>query len=99
VGELFAAGHSVEELEALYGVKTATIVSHLYRYLQAGGPVDAGRVIGASGLLPEMQQRVLAAFDEHGPERLGPVFDALGGTVSYDELHVLRVFYVAGLRD
>jgi len=95
VGELFAAGHSVEELEALYSVKTATIVSHLHRYLQAGHPVDAGRVIGASGLLPETQQQVLAAFDEHGPERLGPVFEALGGAVSYDELHVMRLYYVA----
>jgi len=99
VGELFAAGHSVEDLEALYGVKTATIVSHLYRYLQAGGPVDAGRVLGASGLDPETQERVLAVFAEHGPERLNPIFEALGGTVSYDELHVLRVYYVAGSRD
>jgi hypothetical protein len=42
---------------------------------------------------------VLACFASLGPDYLRPVFDALDGAVPYDELHVLRLLYVAGQSD
>jgi ATP-dependent DNA helicase RecQ len=33
----------------------------------------------------------LAAFAEHGPDYLRPIFDALEGAVSFEELHILRL--------
>jgi ATP-dependent DNA helicase RecQ len=47
-------------------------------------------VLALSGLSANI--RVLDTFAEHGPERLRPIFDALEGAVSYDELHILRVY-------
>ena len=49
-------------------------------------------MLAVSGPPPETRARALAAFAEHGATWLSPIFDALEGTVSYDELHILRVY-------
>jgi ATP-dependent DNA helicase RecQ len=92
VGAAFAAGMAPTELQARYGVLQSTIVNHLYRYLQAGYAVDPERVLALSGLTAETRSRALEALAEHGPERLRPIFDALEGAVSWEELHILRVY-------
>ncbi len=94
VGELFADGRSISEIQAIYGVQRGTIVSHLTTYQRAGGEVDAERVLHASTLTPDEQQRVLARLAELGPEALRPVFDALEGTIPWDELHLMRLYFV-----
>ena len=38
---------------------------------------------------------LVALFDELGAEALAPVFQALDGAISFDELHVMRVAYFA----
>ncbi len=95
VGELFAAGYSIQQLQAQYGVQRSTILGHLSRFQQQGGAVDSERVRAASTLTAEQQDRVLALFDELGAEALAPVFQALDGAISFDELHVMRVAYFA----
>ena len=102
VGEFFAAGQSVAELQQMYGVTRGTIINHLAQYAQTGGPVDSERVLAASSLAPADQARVFAAFAEDGPERLAPIHEALGGTIDYDELHLLRLAWLGrgtGIRD
>ena len=94
VGELFAAGHSVAELQDVYGVKRGTIINHLTTYLRAGGEMDAQRVRAASTLSPAQQEQVLAVLDELGADALRPVFDAFDGIISYDELHIMRLYYL-----
>jgi ATP-dependent DNA helicase RecQ len=96
VGELFAAGYSIQQLQAQYGVQRSTILGHLSRFQQQGGAVDSQRVRAASTLTPEQQAQVLALFDELGADALAPVFQALNGTISFDELHVMRVVHLAG---
>lgn len=93
VGEFFAAGHSVADLQQMYGVTLGTIVSHLAQYAQAGGLVDGERVLAACALTPADRERVFAAIAEHGPERLAPIHEALGGTIDYAELHLLRLVW------
>ena len=46
-----------------------------------------------SELTEDEEQYVIAAFDEFSAEYLWPVFDALDGWVSYDELHFWRWVY------
>jgi ATP-dependent DNA helicase RecQ len=94
VGEAFAAGQTVEQLMALYNVKQSTIAAHLGRYVQSGGALDPARILALSKLTEEDRARVLKLMSELGPERLSPIFEALGGAVSYDELHVMRVYYL-----
>jgi ATP-dependent DNA helicase RecQ len=93
VGEAFAAGQTIEQLMALYDVKQSTIAAHLSQYVRSGGTLDAGRILALSKLTQEEQARVLEMMSELGPERLSPIFEALGGAVSYEELHVMRTYY------
>jgi ATP-dependent DNA helicase RecQ len=94
VGERFVAGLPMTDLQALYGVKERTIVSHLYVYLRAGGRLPAERVLELSTVGPVERQRALAVMAEMGTAYLRPIYDALEGTVSFDELAILRLYYL-----
>ncbi len=95
VGELFEAGSSIGDLQALFGVQRGTIFTHLADYQRAGGEVDGERVLLASTLSPADQQRVLFQLAELGPGSLRLVFDALGGTIAWEELHLMRLYYLS----
>jgi ATP-dependent DNA helicase RecQ len=99
VGGLFAGGRSVAELQALYGVTRGTIIEHLTAYVHAGHTIDGTRLQGVSNLSPARQAEVLSTIAEHGPDTLRPVFDALAGTVPWDELRLLRLIYLTGAAD
>src|SRR5205809_431920 len=92
VGEAFVAGQSLDELAARFAVKRGTILQNLQHYGDAGHRLDADRVMRCSTLSPKGRERVLAVFSQLGHEALGPVQDALGGSVPYEELHLLRLY-------
>ena len=91
VGRLFAAGYSVAEIQAMFGVTRGTVVQHLARCVWSGQRFAPERIRVISALPPENQTRVLAAFAAHGTERLKPIFEALGEAIPYDELHIMRM--------
>ena len=91
VGRLFAAGHSVAEIGAMFGVTRGTVVQHLARCVWSGQRFAPERIRELSALTPEDQARVLAEFTTHGTERLKPIFEALEETIPYDELHIMRM--------
>jgi len=95
VGKLFAAGKSLEDIAGQFGIKRGTVLKHLTTWHQAGNPLDAIRLLQASRVAEADRQRVFALFDELGCDRLGPVHEALGGSVAYDELHLLRLCRVS----
>jgi ATP-dependent DNA helicase RecQ len=95
IGELYAKGQSLAELQALYGIKRSTVVNHLRDYQQNGGVVDAARLQGECTLPAEAQARVFQQFAELGSERLTPVYEALQGGVDYEDLHLLRLVWQA----
>ncbi len=94
VGQSFQAGGSIRELARELGVKRRTIMDHLLRFVRAGNEIPPGDILEQSSLPAGQQARVLAAFEELGPEYLRPVFEALNETVSFDELHTLRLYYL-----
>ena len=93
VGERFQAGESIAELMQVYGIKRSTIIAHLSKYVQARNPLPVERLYAESSLSDEIKDRVLETFDELGPDYLNPVFDAFNETISYEELHLIRVIY------
>ncbi len=88
---LYNAGKSLVEIAESYGVQPATIVNHLWKAALAGQRLAEADLLAASSLTPPDQQRVIDAFQEHGSDFLRPVYDALGETVEYDELHLIRL--------
>lgn len=96
VGEAYNAGQDIEAIAAAMGVQPRTIIGHLWKYVQQGNALQhAGSLLESSALSEAEQARVLACFTEFGPEYLRPVYEALGETISYDELHLLRLAFVA----
>jgi ATP-dependent DNA helicase RecQ len=92
VGSAFADGAAMEQLIAQYDIKESTVVQHLSRYVWAGGKLDAARIRALSKLSEQQQEQVLAVMAELGLERLTPVFAALDGAISYEELHLMRLY-------
>ena len=98
VGEQFAAGRSVADLQAIYGVTKNTIVNHLLRCVRAGRVFPPERIRELSTLSAADQERVFGILGDLGPDYLSPLFQALDGTVSYDELHIMRLVYLCAQR-
>jgi len=92
---LFNEGHSVPELAAQFGVKERTILGHLWTAVREKRPLRADSLLELSQLSPADQQRALAAFAELGADFLRPVYEALEESISYDELHLLRLVAAA----
>lgn len=94
IGEEYNSGKSIKELIIELNVKPRTIIDHLYKCIMDGFKLRYDNVLTISGVSPEKQTSALKIFGKLGAERLRPVFDALNEEVSYDELHILRLFYL-----
>lgn len=93
--EAYNQGHTIAEIATDLGIKAGTVLEHLWKGVQAGRPLHPDRILAASQLSPELQQRILAAFNERGTDYLRPVFEAMEEQVGYDELKILRLYLVA----
>jgi ATP-dependent DNA helicase RecQ len=95
VSEAYNSGETLQGLMERYHVTVSTILDHLARYLAAGNKLRNGEDLQAlTAVTPEQQQAAFAAFGELSPTFLKPVFDKLGGVLSYDDLKILRMLYM-----
>ena len=94
VGRLYHEGYSVSDIAERFHVKPATVLNNLFRFFQEGNRISSGRVIEECSLSSDLQQKALQAFDSQGYQFLKPVFDVLEGEISYDDLHVLRLYHL-----
>ena len=92
IGQLFAAGQSLEQVARHFDILPETVIQHLCRFHEAGGTLDPERLLAASRLPGPERARVLSAFERLGHERLAPVYEALSRAVPYQELHLLRLY-------
>ncbi len=95
VATLYNAGRSIDDVAALYGIKPGTVLDHLWKYAGSGQPLRRDGLLNLCQLSPQAQQQVLDTFAELGPNYLRPIFDALNGAVSYDDLKILRLVYIS----
>ncbi len=95
VAEAFNAGETIQSLMERYRVTAGTIIDHLARYLAAGNSLHNGADLESlTAASPEQRQAASAAFDEFGATFLKPVYDRLNGTLTYDDLKILRLLYL-----
>lgn len=95
IGEAFNDGESIQSLMSRYNVKLTTIVDHLSRYAADGHKLRSDdALLSPLSASPDQQAAALAAFDELGTDLLKPVFDKLEGQVNYEDLRILRLYYV-----
>ncbi|MGE5465057.1 MAG: DNA helicase RecQ [Syntrophothermus sp.] len=95
VAEAFNEGVTVKQLMDRHQVTQATILEHLTKYALAGNPIRNHEVLNElAPVAPEQKLAAFAAFEALGSLYLKPVFEKLSGTLSYDDLKVLRLLYL-----
>ncbi len=87
----YDGGKSITDIAEIYGVKPRTVIGHLWKAVQSGRKLSRNNVLALSELTDQDQRRAMDAFSRHGLDFLTPVFQDLGETVSYDELHLIRL--------
>lgn len=93
-GEAYNRGRPLRDLIAEYGIKLSTALNYLYKFHQEGNQLRADGLLTLSELSEEERRKVLDVFNRLGTQRLRPVFDALNGEIGYEELHLMRLFYL-----
>ena len=92
--DIFSSGKSPDEVARIRRINSSTVLQHLAEVIATGKPCDPRRFYTA-----DEQARMEAAFATHGLERLGPVKESLGETITYGQLHVCRAMIQARLRE
>ncbi len=91
----FNDGKSIAALAQQFNLKPNTIVEHLYKYVSQGRALREEGLLEHSRLDSAERGNVLEAFEKLGADYLRPVFDAMQQKVSYDELHLLRTYFLS----
>ncbi|MBI9050842.1 MAG: DNA helicase RecQ [Anaerolineaceae bacterium] len=95
VGEAYNAGDSIQQLMERHHVKMGTIINHLEKYAVAGNSLrNSDEFRSLTNTSPEEQQAAIQAFDQLGTALLKPVFEKLGGKLTYDDLRISRLIYL-----
>lgn len=95
MGEAYNRGENIEALQKEYQVKRSTILNHLYRYMDEGHSLRRSEeLLSCSSLTSQIQKNVFKMFDQLGCDALKPVYEAMNQQVTYDELYLLRVYYL-----
>ena len=94
VGEIFNSGRSMQEVMDIFNIKQTTVIDHLFKYVMEGFTLRGDEIFTLTNLTADGKIAVLKAFDQCGSEYLKPAFDALNGAVSYDDLKILRLYYL-----
>jgi len=95
IGEAYESGRSIQEIMTELNIKLTTVLDHLYKYLQEGNPLKADELLSLSSIPASKVTPIMEAFKKYGPERLKPVFDTLNGEFGYDELKIVRLYYLS----
>ena len=95
IGEAFNSGQSVKNIMAKFSIKQITILDHLFKYLQEGYSLRFDEFFALSTIQPDQKSLVLETFNRLGAELLRPAFNALNKEISYDDLKILRLYYLS----
>ena len=82
--ELFRGGAAVVDVAHQTGLARSTVGDYLSQFILDERPESLDPWVP-----PEVYTQVADAADWHGTERLKPIFDALGGAVSYDDIRAV----------
>jgi ATP-dependent DNA helicase RecQ len=81
--ELFTQGKTTEEVEAATGRTRSTVAQYLVDFIEREGACDPEPWLTAAEY-----ERIRAAVDSVGAERLKPIYDALEGTIDYEQIRI-----------
>ncbi|MFU8893250.1 MAG: DNA helicase RecQ [Luteolibacter sp.] len=85
--ECFEAGKSIAAIADERGLAENTIESHIAQAIEAGREVDLSRIC-----TDDEQREIRAALEDYQEAALKPVFEHLGGRISYGKLRIMRAW-------
>jgi len=94
VGEAYNSCHTFNELQNKLGIRRNTIISHLTTYVIEGNRIKTDLLHNLIDFDEQKQSESFTAFNQLETNYLKPVFDKLNGTISYDDLRVLKICYL-----
>lgn len=94
-GEKFNSGMTIADIIQETKYKQSTILKHLLDFVEENELKNPDRLLEGSFLSEDEIEKAVKAFKELGADRLKPVYETLKEKVSYDELHLLRIYYLA----
>lgn len=95
IGQGFNSGKTIGGLAREFSIKEKRVLEYLFSYYRQGNPLRAEGFLPLITLSGDQLGRVMNAFEELGPDLLRPVFDALMGEVGYEDLKILRLYYLS----
>ncbi|MFH1194962.1 MAG: DNA helicase RecQ [bacterium] len=93
VSEAYNAGSSIDQLSIDYNVKSATIINHIFRYVQEGNAVRLDGLFEKISIPTELQAQVFDEFSKTESLALSGIHEKFNGEISYEDLHLLRLAY------
>jgi ATP-dependent DNA helicase RecQ len=94
VTEMYLQGESPEGIAQSLNIQWNSVMFYLWQSVLEGVKLDSPTLLAQSRLSVDERKAVFRAFAKQGTERLQPVYEALQETVPYEELHILRLYYV-----
>lgn len=95
VGDGYRDGKSISHLAEQFGVKPATILVNLKKYVEDGNRIEPEGLLAASELSERKKDEVFASMEKHGSAILKPVYEDLKKSVDYGELRILQLAFDA----
>lgn len=83
----FRAGETLDQIAGARDLTISTIEGHLALAIEFGESLES-----ATFYTPEEADRMCAALEGHQSASLSPIFEKLGGTISYGKLKIYRAF-------
>ncbi len=82
--KLFSEGAAIEDVAQQTGRARTTVTEYLCEYILRDKPASVARWVD-----PEVYERVAAAVEEHGGDKLKSLFSALDEKVPYDDIRIV----------
>ncbi len=94
IGQDYNSGKSIEGLQKEYNSKINTVLDNLYKYYNEGNSLRPDGLLEIVSINPEQLSMAIDAFKKHGAEFLKPAFNELNEKINYDELKIIRLYYL-----
>ena len=94
IGQDYNSGKSIKGLQKEYNSKINTVLDNLYKYYNEGNSLRPDGLLEIVSINPEQLSMAIDAFKKHGAEFLKPVFNELNEKINYDELKIIRLYYL-----
>ncbi len=94
IGEKYNKGMPIREIADEFDMKYTIVLDNLFHYINSGGKLQkidwlANRILGKDTL-----DKVTDAFDAYGCQDLDSIYKKFNGSIIYDHLKIIRLFYL-----